>query len=78
MRPDPKRPSTWGRSIVNFAVEAMRNERLHKARAQRLVDAGLAVWIGDRCVVTITARDALRHHMKAAVPADSPQEASDA
>lgn len=68
MRPDPKRPATWGRSLVNFAVEAKRNELLHKARAQRLVDAGLAVWIGHRCVLTIPARDALRSYMKTASP----------
>jgi hypothetical protein len=55
------RPSTWPRKLQIFAIEARRNPRLHKARARRLVDAGIAVMLhnDEYCVLKLSAHDAI-------------------
>ncbi len=52
------------RSLTRMAFECLWCERnskpLHKAKAKRLIDAGLAVEMKDgRCVLTLRTRDAL-------------------
>lgn len=57
---DLKKPETWTPHLRRFAWEAIQNQRLHKARAARLVESGIAVMLEDgRCVVKIAAMDAL-------------------
>lgn len=57
---DIARPIAWPPRLRTMALEAMRNNRLHRARAKRLIDAGIAVEMSDgRCVVKLAAQDAL-------------------
>ena len=60
----PELPDLLMRRLTKMAFECLwceRNSRpLHKAKANRLIDAGLAVVMQDgRCVLTLRARDTL-------------------
>lgn len=62
-RMDTTKPRTWPPKLRRLAQEALRIDRLglhlHAAKAKRLVDAGVAVMLNGRCIVTIPARDGL-------------------
>ncbi|MCE7031775.1 hypothetical protein LY625_03945 [Lysobacter sp. GX 14042] len=70
---DPTLAGTWPGRVVDMAIEAMRKERVHGSKARRLCDLGIAVMMGDRCVLTIPARDALLRMMRNGGVASKPE-----
>lgn len=61
---DLTEPGKWPKKLLGFAIEAMSNQRLHGARARRLIDAGICIRLDDgRCGVVLQAQDAINNYL---------------